>query len=309
VSDEKRLNKGFTLVELIIAIAMLAFLMTAVCSFMSSGIIGYKNAKADIRVHNSAQETYDKLSDAIMEARDIYLFGYLDGEDKLYCFVRDEEQADNITTVESKMGLSDTMGIGSSTAAYFTDIAGKKIQVKALVIDTAVPISEEDFGDMTPTASGAYKNNLYNTGTAVEISKATKTVVTTNPDGSTSETLEDVKSSSGEQIYTVNDTLRQMFVFDDADMYYMTKYAFAQNNNDNYADATGDKDMSDYLYTSSLATVHNSTLDADLTDCVAYVESSTGSMSIDLNFSDRNMTYTTNGMIKTRNSYVMEAKK
>ena len=289
MSIERKRNKGFTLIELIIAIAMLAFLMTAVSAFMVSGIVNFKKAKADVRVHNSAQENYDLVSDAIMEAKDIYLFGYISGDNTLYCFVRDDsskssgKQEDNISNVQSQLGMTDVMGTDTATTKYFSDInTTDVVYIKALVIDTAEPITESEYNGLTFT-DGKVHNNLANKD--VEI-----TAVNTD--------------KYGNMLYNEDDTVRHMFVFEDENMYYMTKYAYVTSKNDNIKDAgTGGK-KSDYLYSSSFEVT-----DEGYTNCIAAVDVENGAMSVDFIYSDKNMTYTTKGMIKFRNSYVIKAKK
>lgn len=69
-------NRGFTLIELIIAIAVLAFLMTAISSLMTSSLITNRKTQADIEVQTTAQETYNKITDALMQAKAIYVLGY-----------------------------------------------------------------------------------------------------------------------------------------------------------------------------------------------------------------------------------------
>ena len=49
-------NKGFTLVELIVAIAVLALLITAVVTFMGHESVTLRKQEADISVQNSGQE-------------------------------------------------------------------------------------------------------------------------------------------------------------------------------------------------------------------------------------------------------------
>lgn len=286
---KKKHNNGFTLIELIIAIAMLAFLMTAVSAFMASGIANYKKAKADVRVHNSAQENYDMVSDAIMEAKDVYLFGYISGDttNTLYCFVRDDskkssgKQEDNISTVQSQLGMADIIGADVATKKYFGEISNTdKIYIKALVIDTAEPITGSEYSELT-FVDGKVRNNL--TGEDVEIT----------------ETGQD---SEGNKIYSKDDTQRHMFVFDNENMYYMVKYAFVTTKNDNIADNSGTKD--DYLYSSSFEVT-----DEGFTNSIASVDVENGAIGIDFIYSDKNMTYTTKGMIKFRNSHVIKAKK
>ena len=69
-------NRGVTLVELVVALAVLAMLMVAVIMLMSNNTVIYRKTKADISVQTSAQETYSALQDSIMQAKYIELTGY-----------------------------------------------------------------------------------------------------------------------------------------------------------------------------------------------------------------------------------------
>ena len=64
-------NSGFSLVELIIAIAVLAFLMLAVSSFMGSSVSQTRKEQVDVKLQTQAQETYSLITDTIMQANDI----------------------------------------------------------------------------------------------------------------------------------------------------------------------------------------------------------------------------------------------
>lgn len=69
-------NKGFTLVELIVSIAILAFIMLAVGGIMYSNNLIYRKEKADITVQGSAQDVYNKINEDIMQAKHIYIEGF-----------------------------------------------------------------------------------------------------------------------------------------------------------------------------------------------------------------------------------------
>ena len=62
-------NRGFTLVELIIAMAIMAMLLTAVVVLMSNNSIIFKKNKSDIRVQTSAEEALNTVSDILMQAK------------------------------------------------------------------------------------------------------------------------------------------------------------------------------------------------------------------------------------------------
>ncbi len=76
MNKKKVNNRGITLVELIVALAILAMLMTAVIMMMSNNSVIYRKTKADITVQTSALETFNALQDSIMQAKEIELTGY-----------------------------------------------------------------------------------------------------------------------------------------------------------------------------------------------------------------------------------------
>jgi flagellar basal body rod protein FlgC len=104
-----------------------------------------------------------------------------------------------------------------------------------------------------------------------------------------------------------------MFVFEDENMYYMTKYAYVSSNDDNLADAGTSAKKEDFLYSSSFEVIDQDLSDGSgsesRTNAVACVDVDNGSIAVDLQYSDKNMTYTTDGMIKIRNSFVLKNKK
>ena len=73
---KKEKNKGFTLVELMVAIAVLALLIIAVVGFMSHESVILRKEEADISVQNSAQETYNDIADIIIQAKYIKIEAY-----------------------------------------------------------------------------------------------------------------------------------------------------------------------------------------------------------------------------------------
>ena len=75
-SMKKRNNKGVTLVELLVSMAVLAILMVAVIGFMTAFINIYRNRKKSRAIQQTAQSIYDNMSDAIMQADVIEIEGY-----------------------------------------------------------------------------------------------------------------------------------------------------------------------------------------------------------------------------------------
>lgn len=317
MKEKEKKNSGFTLVELIIAMAILAFLMTAVSAFMMSGVMSSRKAKADIVVHNTAQDVYDQLTDSIMSANDMIICAYVidgslsgspDPDKKLvfgiskdaneavegpYYFVRDEEQ---------KAVLEAMPEYDGSEIKYFTDLdSDVKLYVKQMIADKAV---ELDMAYTESPVAGKYENHL--TGETVAITVQKREV---EADGTVSGG--DAVSDQGMVMYSEKDTERNIYTFDSEYMYFERKYAYMTALNDYDTSGT---DKSNYVYSESFNYVNlpssgAGTAAGTVTGCVMTVDSDGGAIGIDLYFSDKNMTYTTLGMINTRNSYVLKAKK
>ena len=65
---KKKHNQGFSLVELVIAVAILAIIMVAIASFMTSTTKSYNRAKNDAQLQQTGQELFDMISDKVMQA-------------------------------------------------------------------------------------------------------------------------------------------------------------------------------------------------------------------------------------------------
>lgn len=68
-------HKGFTLVELIIAIAILAIVTLAVCGFIVVGSRSYTSANTDIMLQQEAQLALNQISDVIIDTTDSISYG------------------------------------------------------------------------------------------------------------------------------------------------------------------------------------------------------------------------------------------
>lgn len=68
---KKKHNQGFSLVELILAMAILAIIMIAIGGFLNSTTRMYNRTQNDITVQQTSQELYDLISDKVMQAKEI----------------------------------------------------------------------------------------------------------------------------------------------------------------------------------------------------------------------------------------------
>lgn len=79
-------QSGFTLVELIIAVAILAIVMSAVCGFMIVGSRSYTSVNMELMLQQEAQLTLNRITDIIIDATGSINYG--DGERMVF---RDSE--------------------------------------------------------------------------------------------------------------------------------------------------------------------------------------------------------------------------
>ena len=283
-------NNGFTLIELVIALAMLAFIMTAVSALMGSSVLSFRKSKANISIQNSAQSAYDKLSDVIMQSKRVVIYGYQSSADVDFDNAKPGDAAGGTFSAKyyvpdkaTKKELTDS-GINEANVVIFSEMSpadkDTKIYVIKLIIDIYVTIDEITAIDPSYTAAttGVEVNDALHTGKTGKINKLA--------DG----------------VYDANDTLRNTFTFDGQNMYYERQYALQTGKNDLMGGTLDDK----YLFTNVFNYVTAGT--NTVTGCVATVDSRNGAIGLNLYFYDKNMEYTTNGMVKLRNSDVLENK-
>jgi len=308
-------NRGFTLVELIIAMAILAFLMTAVSSLMGSSIFSFKKTKSDIKVQTSAQDTYNKISDSIMQANDIVIVGYYINTDdlnfveneatisyspELKFFVKNDDMKDYVI---DNMSLFTDTAITEADVVKFSDIEdGKQICVKDLVTYTAEPINMDQVtgGDRTADTQ-TLTNRLTGENKPIE---RVNTVYINDSNG----TFLDFSV-----IYDTYDTVFNRYTFIDENIYYVKKYAYMDMLDDYIDPSVTDinEKYESHLYNDALCYLNcdSGSDTVNLSGCIAEIDPETGSIGIDLHFNNKNMTYTTNGMMHPRNSYVLIDKK
>ncbi len=289
----KENNSGFSLIELIIAIAILAFLMTAVASLMSSSMISYRKTKAEITVHNNAQDTYNVLSDAIMMANKVKVVGYTTGSkvdfdtvggDTTETSVEIEilpkseiEEAtklmsedEKITYLSTHMSFDDVSTVDALGNEIHTDIYLKQIDIWLSTPFDPTCANATSLGD---TYDVTYKENGVNI----------------------------TKNIPNDQV----DTCHVTYYFDNANMYVTREYKYMQLLDD-VVDVTDVNERDRCLFTNKLRYVNGPS--NSYTAAVAKFSSNKNAMSVELQFSDKNMNYNSKGMINIRNSNVIKSK-
>ena len=81
-------NKGYTLVELLLSIAVFSIVMVGIASIMSSTLKAYSNANIDVTVQEDCQIAANQIEELLCDAKSISAYdattgwGFNDGEEK-----------------------------------------------------------------------------------------------------------------------------------------------------------------------------------------------------------------------------------
>lgn len=286
-------NSGFTLVELVVALAMLAFIMTAVSALMGNSVLSFRKSKADISVQNEAQAFYDKVSDVIMQAKKITIHGYertFTDQDAIDEFLYDYRHGKNgdvisgsyaefyyVATDDDKTELAAT-GVPESQIKLFSKVEPTTlIFVIDMSVDVAVTIDGELFSETEKDMMDAL------TGKPVHVKK----------------------ESISPLYYNVNDTERDTFTFIDKKIYLEREYALQTGKNDTVADWSSGN-IKYNLYCDTMKYMSDGT--NSIPGCMLSVDGDTGAIGLYVFMDDKNFSYVTNGMVKLRNSDVLENK-
>lgn len=82
---------GFTIVELLIAVAILSIVVAAVCGFILVGSNSYATANSDINVQQSAQLALNQMSDVLIDTTRSVNYGAYDASDVFHMALKDAE--------------------------------------------------------------------------------------------------------------------------------------------------------------------------------------------------------------------------
>lgn len=299
-------NGGYTLIELIIAIAILAILLTTISYLMSSSFFTYRKVKADASIHTKAQETYNSISDAIMQANEVILLGYttdipLDfnkvGETttanaNYFYYVKDEAARDKLISknISSKDfynggGNFPITSPSASNIKYFSELTtADNIYIYKLIIICSEKINYS-FVD-TSQISGTSE-----TFTHTSIDSMGNNIVTTY------NALDPSDISKG---YDNKDECTMVFTFNGKNIYHEKSYKLMTKINDMVDPSVPTKkSINDTVrwVTTSTGALYSAV--------IANVDAANNAIGIKIDFSDKNMTYDTVGMTRIRNSFVL----
>ncbi len=276
----KKKNKGFTLVELIVACAVLALLITAVVTMMGHESVILKKNEADISVQNTAQETYNEISDIIMQATSIKITG---------CFSETP-----ITFDKKKPGkaLYD-MSIAWWTYAKKSEAIGVELNFE----DNGTKIvGSEGTGSgvflKKTTVSGSDSSSEYATFYVKQIS------VKYSVPYDSSYAAEGASVPTG----TDKDTCTANIIFEGNKVYITKTYNYMTKLNSTFDTTSTEAQKEACLYSTKLNYVEIAT--SYVSAAMATIDVENQSISLELQFADNGMTYNVNGITNIKNSNV-----
>ncbi len=307
-------NSGFTLIELVIAMAILAFLMTAVSSLMGSSILSQNKAKADVGLQTAAQETYNQMGDSIMQANQIVLIGYETASavdfskqgasvtvdtPELFYYVSGDDMAkyitdpSNITMYKHQINpsslLAPVYGTGGNIK-YFSDLG---VDEDVYVVKMYVVTAENIDLDMV--------YGYVDMGTHYTVIDRIHTL----PDYVTNKGTD----SNGNIIFDKNDDVYNIYTFKDGKLYYETVYKYMNLLTDKI-NWNNTESLERHVYSDCFKyVVDQADSTRTITGCVVNVDAENGSLSIDLMYGKNSMVYNTVGKVNVRNSYVLKESK
>lgn len=298
---KKNNNKGFTLIELIIAMAILAILMTSVCSLMGIGVFNYKKVKADVSLQSAAQDTYTRLNDSILQSTDIVIEGWT--------------STNPLSFKESGASVSDTVSL-----KYYVlndDIKTDFVTNPELygihpINGTVSPGDVELFSTIDPT------KEIYVTALGVRRAANIDEAMVSTISGTTVKTAQEHFSGASQNVtltdtlgkFIVKDTVVDSYVFIGESMYYGIQHKF-MDSADDILDTSSSDSLEKHVYTKALSYVNVSSggTQVSIPGVRFKVDSANNSIEISMVFNDKKATFTSDGKTSPRNSYVLTSRK
>jgi prepilin-type N-terminal cleavage/methylation domain-containing protein len=351
-------NKGFTLIELIVSIAILALLATAIIGILNSNTVIFRKSKADLSVQNTAQETYQKLSEEIMQAKYVYIEGYTTTSDVSFPTNKvGSSSSASFTPVkllrQSDINLLDVAG-ATPIKTYLSDITNESTgesnaQAKlAMMTDenkkkfnsfynsvrfmkefeaeeyanflTAINGLSTEASSFTPFTDSSLVTSVDNAG-AVDITYGkvyVKKIIVQyavpfdakygdradllDP-GNTEKFPTDFKSNSDNDQYR-KDYCRVTYEFDKNEMKVSYKYGAMHK-----LDTVVSDDSDVFSKSLNYVVAGGSSSTTNVPGVICFIDGNNDVIGLNMYFAERSMSYTDNGMIYMRNSYVLHDSK
>ena len=299
-------NKGMSIVELIIAIAMLALIMTAIAGIMSSNTLIFKKQKSDVFVQNTAQETYNRLTDAIMQAKEVEIYGVTVSDTPAYVPTNIGAKKDSISTEYVVIRKTVPDGVTSETVQASDTINNNMIG------KSFTPTKFKDYMSMGVAPGGTdlaeYKDVYV---LQMKIKYSVPLELAGLPDSVSGDA--EFYGADGKFRKDLTDDCTATIAFENNVMKIKLEYDLMQKYN------TNDSDEDNLVYTKNINYIVDSG-DVAVPGVIAKIDAENESILLDMHFAQKSgekqkedgsypgtgMQYDSVGMINIRNSYVLK---
>ena len=315
-------NKGFTLVELVLSIAILSLIIIAISGMMYSNNIVFRKTKSDVNLQNVAQDCYDKLSSDIMQAKNIAIEGYVvNNAGDVIEFKSTGKDNQSTVAISSKaflrqsdINIQNDKNSSVSYSDFLNTVKGYSIsQLDDVnknnnshnVQSYYYNIRYMDTDEKNAYASFFNKVDSYSGFSSLTNINSFESLKSDNPSGNPKYNIKEIYVKR--IIISLNSKIDSEFCSSTPTKNYepgIIVYEFDKNEMKvTYQYTQMDKLNTTQVYTDKL----NYVIDGsnNVSAVIAKVDSNDGSVGIKMNFAKETMTYDVEGVVGIRNTYVL----
>lgn len=324
-------DKGFTLVELVVAFAILALIATGIVGVMSSNSILFRKTKKDINISTNAQESYNKITEDLMQAKYVYIEGYTANADISFPKTEPGTSTASLTAVQilraSDINLLNNASSNGGLNNYFSNLSSTPDAMRTAVGDDDVFDSYyQKFRYMSDEEKAQYKRFLSSlpggtykpfTDTAFKEINASNETIYHNvyikkivimyavplkgeyvPDSLKASAMYEDPHNAGSYLWKDNDFCIETIEFNNSSMYVSNSYQYMTEINSSGAIVSDNN-----LYVSD---INYSKVGSNIIPgVVAKIDGDNDSIMLNVYFAKYDMSYQNKGMTVIRNSYVL----
>lgn len=283
---KKKNNQGFSLVELLIAIVILALIMVALASFLATTTKTYTRTRNNIEVQRTGQEVYDMIADKIMQASEIRVIR----NGKEYACVgvsgSNAVDEDGFLVIHSDAGDVQVTSVSGYPLCSFSALTEENTPIDCIAV---VYEQKLEGGYVTPGGvhlTAAYQKMLdiyYFDNVNHEVYMSRKELWTRNDSVGIAMGQEE-DSNNAEAVKTITDVTEDTIVLDNVGNAIRSLSAYSAT------------DLKNMLVARNIESLY------------AYAIPSENAIYLDIQVEKQSMEKNSAGMITVRNSYVLEPK-
>ncbi len=273
-------NRGFTFVELILAVAILSIVMISIVHFMTTTSTVYSRSNRDNEVQSQAQDVYQMISSCLMQANTVILYGYA------------KDASTGSYEAVAKYYVSDGMEVVCDKAARMHNTSGVLCNAKEKELRYLIPC-RTGIGSGGTSISTIYNTAVYGFQWLKQDSGGTEEL--------TEVKVEDLYMEYQTKVGSGYETCYLTVHYDDVDgKLYLNRHYISEPACAASLGMTAAGRLKVYMDSTELEeNLLCQTLGADGFLVVVYDEND--SIGLNMDFDNYKMTYDSQGMIKIRN--------